>query len=140
MGNRTNTILQSAFFRITKVIPLDLAVDQMKAFIVKSYSKKGQDVVDKNFKAVDRGNEYKQLTVDPAWANLADDAEKEDDAPAFVKELVRPINAQAGDLLKVSDFVNNNTVDGTWENGTAAYEKRGVEAFVPVWNPELYPV
>ena len=136
LGNRTNTILQSAFFRITKVIPLDLAVDQMKAFIVKSYSKKGQDVVDKNFKAVDRGNEYKQLTVDPAWANLADDAEKEDDAPAFVKELVRPINAQAGDLLKVSDFVNNNTVDGTWENGTAAYEKRGVEAFVPVWNPE----
>ena len=68
LGNRTNTILQSAFFRITEVIPLDLAVEQMKAFIVKSYSKKGQDVVDKNFAAVDRGGEYKQLTVDPAWA------------------------------------------------------------------------
>ena len=136
LGNRTNTILQSAFFRITKVIPLDLAVEQMKAFIVKSYSKKGQDVVDKNFGAVDRGGEYKQLTVDPAWANLADDEAKEDNAPAFVKELVRPINGQAGDLLKVSDFVKHNTVDGTWQNGTAAFEKRGVEAFVPVWNVE----
>ena len=83
----------------------------MKKFIVKSYSKKGQDVVDKNFAAVDRGNEYKQLTVDPAWANLPDDEAKVDDAPAFVKELVRPMNAQAGDLLKVSDFVNHGTVD-----------------------------
>jgi pyruvate-ferredoxin/flavodoxin oxidoreductase len=136
LGNRTNTILQSAFFRITKVIPLDLAIDQMKAFIVKSYSKKGQDVVDLNFAAVERGGEYKELAVNPAWANLTDSSDKEDDAPAFVKELVRPINAQAGDLLKVSDFVKNNTVDGTWENGTAAYEKRGVEAFVPVWDPE----
>ena len=136
LGNRTNTILQSAFFRITEVIPLDLAVEQMKAFIVKSYSKKGQDVVDKNFAAVDRGGEYKQLTVDPAWANLADEEAKADNAPAFVKELVRPINGQAGDLLKVSDFVKHDTVDGTWQNGTAAFEKRGVEAFVPVWNVE----
>ena len=136
MGNRTNTILQSAFFRITGVIPVDLAVEQMKKFIVKSYGKKGQDVVDKNYAAVDRGGEYKQLTVDAAWANLEDDAIVEDDAPAFVKELVRPINAQAGDLLKVSDFINHDTVDGTWQNGTSAYEKRGVEAFVPVWNSE----
>ena len=136
LGNRTNTILQSAFFRITEVIPVDLAVEQMKKFIVKSYGKKGQDVVDKNYAAVDRGGEYKVLTVDPAWANLPDDVKVEDDAPAFVKELVRPINAQAGDLLKVSDFVKFDTVDGTWQNGTAAYEKRGVEAFVPVWNVE----
>lgn len=136
LGNRTNTILQSAFFRITGVIPIDLAVEQMKKFIVKSYGKKGQDVVDKNYAAVDRGGEYKQLTVDPAWANLPDDAVVEDDAPAFVKELVRPINAQAGDLLKVSDFIKHDTVDGTWENGTSAYEKRGVEAFVPEWNAE----
>ena len=132
LGNRTNTILQSAFFRITGVIPVELAVEQMKKFIVKSYGKKGEDVV----AAVDRGGEYKQFPVDPAWANLADDAEKQDDAPAFVKELVRPINAQAGDLLKVSDFTKFDTVDGSWQNGTAAYEKRGVEAFVPVWNPE----
>ena len=136
LGNRTNTILQSAFFRITGVIPEDLAIEQMKKFIVKSYGKKGQDVVDKNYAAVDRGGEYKQLTVDPSWANLADDAKVEDDAPAFVKELVRPINAQAGDLLKVSDFIKHDTVDGTWQNGTAAYEKRGVEAFVPQWNPD----
>ena len=136
LGNRTNTILQSAFFRITGVIPEDLAIEQMKKFIVKSYGKKGQDVVDKNYAAVDRGGEYKQLAIDPAWANLADDAKVEDDAPAFVKELVRPINAQAGDLLKVSDFIKHDTVDGTWQNGTAAYEKRGVEAFVPKWDAE----
>ena len=110
LGNRTNTILQSAFFRITGVIPIDLAIEQMKKFIVKSYGKKGQDVVDKNYAAVDRGGEYKQL--------------------------IRPINAQAGDLLKVSDFTKHNTTDGTWKNGTAAYEKRGVEAFVPKWDAE----
>ena len=136
LGNRTNTILQSAFFRITEVIPIDLAVEQMKKFIVKSYGKKGQDVVDKNYAAVDRGGEYKQLAIDPAWANLPGDEVVEDDAPAFVKELVRPINAQAGDLLKVSDFIKHDTVDGTWQNGTAAYEKRGVEAFVPKWNAD----
>ena len=136
LGNRTNTILQSAFFRITGVIPVELAVEQMKKFIVKSYGNKGQDVIDKNYAAVDRGGEYKQFAVDAAWANLADEAATEDDAPAFIQEMVRPINAQAGDLLKVSDFVNHGTTDGSWENGTSAYEKRGVEAFVPVWNKE----
>ena len=75
LGNRTNTILQSAFFRITEVIPVDLAVEQMKKFIVKSYGNKGQDIVDKNYAAVERGNEYKQLEVDPAWAQLEDDPE-----------------------------------------------------------------
>ena len=134
LGNRTNTILQSAFFRISEVIPVDLAIEQMKKFIVKSYGKKGEDVVNMNYAAVDRGGEYKVLAVDPEWANLPDDEVKEDDAPAFVKELVRPINAQAGDLLKVSDFVKHDTVDGTWMTGTAQYEKRGVEAFVPAWN------
>ena len=136
LGNRTNTILQSAFFRITKVIPEDLAVEQMKKFIVKSYGKKGEDIVNMNYAAVDRGGEYKELAVDPAWANLPEDENKVDDAPDFVKALVRPINSQSGDLLKVSDFVKNDTVDGTWQNGTAAWEKRGVEAFVPVWNAE----
>ncbi|MCI6617908.1 MAG: pyruvate:ferredoxin (flavodoxin) oxidoreductase, partial [Prevotella sp.] len=136
LGNRTNTILQSAFFRITEVIPIDLAIEQMKAFIVKSYGNKGEDVVNLNFAAVDRGGEYRELSVDPAWANLADDNDDNDGAPAFIKELVRPINAQAGDLLKVSDFVKFDTVDGTWQNGTSAFEKRGVEAFVPEWHPE----
>lgn len=134
LGNRTNTILQSAFFRITNVIPIDLAIEQMKKFIVKSYSRKGQDIVDKNFQAVDRGGEYVELNVDPAWANLPADAEEVHDEPAFVSNIVRPINAQQGDKLPVSAF--ESTVDGTWENGTSAYEKRGVSAFVPVWKEE----
>ena len=134
LGNRTNTILQSAFFRITEVIPVDLAVEQMKKFIVKSYGKKGQDVVDKNYAAVDRGGEYKKLDVDPAWSNLEVEAPAPNDDPEFINKIVRPINAQDGDLLKVSDFAN--IPDGTWENGTAAYEKRGVAAFVPEWKEE----
>ena len=134
LGNRTNTILQSAFFRITEVIPVDLAVEQMKKFIVKSYGKKGQDVVDKNYAAVDRGGEYKKLDVDSAWSNLEVEAPAPNDDPEFINKIVRPINAQDGDLLKVSDFAN--IPDGTWENGTAAYEKRGVAAFVPEWEEE----
>ncbi|MDE7476305.1 MAG: pyruvate:ferredoxin (flavodoxin) oxidoreductase, partial [Duncaniella sp.] len=134
LGNRTNTILQSAFFRITEVIPVDLAVEQMKKFIVKSYGKKGQDVVDKNYAAVDRGGEYKQLTVDKAWSNLEPEAPAANNDPAFINDIVRPINAQDGDLLKVSAFVGRE--DGTWEQGTAAYEKRGVAAFVPEWLEE----
>ena len=134
LGNRTNTILQSAFFRITGVIPVDLAVEQMKKFIVKSYGKKGEDVVNKNYAAVDRGGEYKELVVDPAWASLEVEAAAANNDPAFINEVVRPINAQDGDLLKVSAF--KGIEDGTWPQGTAAYEKRGVAAFVPTWNAE----
>lgn len=134
LGNRTNTILQSAFFRITKVIEIDLAVEQMKAFIVKSYSRKGEDIVNKNFQAVDRGGEYQQLTIDPAWSNIKVAKEVADDAPEFINNLVRPINAQDGDLLPVSAFKGRE--DGTWDNGTSFYEKRGVGSFVPRWNPE----
>lgn len=134
LGNRTNTILQSAFFRITEVIPVDLAIEQMKKFIVKSYGKKGQDVVDKNYAAVDRGGEYKQLPVDPAWSSLTPEAPAANNDPAFINDVVRPINAQDGDLLKVSAF--RGIEDGTWQQGTAAYEKRGVAAFVPEWHEE----
>jgi pyruvate-ferredoxin/flavodoxin oxidoreductase len=134
LGNRTNTILQSAFFRITEVIPVDLAVEQMKKFIVKSYGKKGQDVVDKNYAAVDRGGEYHTLAVDPAWAQLADDVVAANNDPAFINNVVRPINGQDGDLLPVSTF--STLTDGTWEQGTAKYEKRGVAAFVPEWLTE----
>ena len=134
LGNRTNTILQSAFFRITGVIPVDLAIEQMKKFIVKSYGKKGEDVVNKNYAAVDRGGEYTQLAVDPSWANLPDDEVVANNDPAFINEVVRPINAQDGDLLKVSAF--EGIEDGTWHQGTAKYEKRGVAAFVPVWEPD----
>ena len=134
LGNRTNTILQSAFFRITEVIPVDLAIEQMKKFIVKSYGKKGENIVNMNYAAVDRGGEYKKLDVDPAWATLADDAPTAAPAPEFIETVVRPMNAQDGDLLPVSKFVDNP--DGTWEQGTAAYEKRGVAAFVPEWDSE----
>ena len=134
LGNRTNTILQSAFFRITGVIPVDLAIEQMKKFIVKSYGKKGEDVVNKNYAAVDRGGEYKELVVDKAWANLANEEVAANNDPAFINEVVRPINAQNGDLLPVSAF--KGIEDGTWHQGTSAYEKRGVAAFVPTWTPE----
>ncbi len=134
LGNRTNTILQSAFFRITGVIPVDLAVEEMKKFIVKSYSKKGQNIVDMNWQAVDRGGEYHRLTVAPAWAELPAEGLPMSEAPEFISNVVIPINRQDGDLLPVSAF--NTSVDGTWPQGTARYEKRGVAAFVPEWNPE----
>ncbi len=133
LGNRTNTILQSAFFRITEVIPVDLAIEQMKKFIVKSYGKKGEDVVNKNYAAVDRGGEYRQLAVDKAWASLEAPNAAANDDPDYINNIVRPINAQNGDLLPVSAF--KDSIDGTWPAGTAAYEKRGVSAFVPVWDP-----
>ena len=134
LGNRTNTILQSAFFRITEVIPAELAVEQMKKFIVKSYGRKGEDVVNKNYQAVDRGGEYHKLAIDPAWSSLSVENTIADDAPAFVNDVVRPINGQDGDLLPVSAFKGRE--DGTWDAGTAAYEKRGVATFVPVWKAE----
>lgn len=134
LGNRTNTILQSAFFRITEVIPVDLAVEQMKKFITKSYGKKGQNVVDMNFKAVDAGDRYHKLEIDPAWKNLPADPEEKNDYPEFINKIVKPINAQDGDSLPVSAFMDS--IDGTWPQGTAAYERRGVAAFVPEWMPE----
>jgi len=133
LGNRTNTILQSAFFRITGVIPVEQAVEEMKHFIVKSYGKKGEDVVNKNYAAVDRGGEYKELAVDPAWASLEAQPKVYTDGDDFINGVVRPINAQDGDLLPVSAF--KGIEDGTWAAGTAKFEKRGVGAFVPVWDP-----
>ncbi|MCM1291110.1 MAG: pyruvate:ferredoxin (flavodoxin) oxidoreductase [Prevotella sp.] len=134
LGNRTNTILQSAFFRITEVIPVELAVEQMKKFIVKSYGRKGENVVNMNYAAVDRGSEYHELTIDSTWSDLKDEPTPKNDDPAFINEIVRPINAQDGNLLPVSKF--ENMADGTMPPGTAAYEKRGVAAFVPEWLEE----
>ncbi|MDR1980243.1 MAG: pyruvate:ferredoxin (flavodoxin) oxidoreductase [Tannerellaceae bacterium] len=134
LGNRTNTILQSAFFRITKVIPVDLAIEQMKKFIVKSYGNKGEDIVNKNYAAVDQGGAYSQLTVKPEWANLPDEAGSDrKETPAFIENVVNVINAQDGDLLPVSTFTGIE--DGTWQQGTAKYEKRGVASHVPAWEP-----
>jgi pyruvate-ferredoxin/flavodoxin oxidoreductase len=133
LGNRTNTILQSAFFKITNVIPYELAVEKMKYAINKSYGSKGEDVVNKNYAAVDRGGEYTKVDVPAEWANLADENEVSNEiVPAFIKDLVQVVNAQAGDDLPVSAFKGRE--DGTWDQGTSKYEKRGVASAVPVWN------
>ncbi|KGN70123.1 pyruvate:ferredoxin (flavodoxin) oxidoreductase [Porphyromonas sp. COT-239 OH1446] len=135
LGNRTNTILQSAFFKISGVIPYDLAVEQMKKAIVKSYGKKGEDVVNKNFAAVDRGADVIEVAVKPEWANLPDDAQEvHSHDTEFIQKIVRPINAQDGDSIPVSAFKGRE--DGTWDNGTAASEKRGVASHVPEWLAE----
>ena len=134
LGGRTNTILQSAFFKISGVIPYDVAVDEMKKAIVKSYGRKGEDVVKKNYAAVDRGIDVEKVDIPADWANLVVGAPVEDDAPDFIKKVVRPVNAQKGYDLPVSVFVGRE--DGTWDNGTTTYEKRGVAAFVPVWDME----
>jgi len=135
LGNRTNTILQSAFFKITNVIPYELAVEKMKYAINKSYGKKGENIVNMNYAAVDRGGDYVKVEVPAEWASLPVEEEKVDASiPEFVQKIVKPINAQAGDDLPVSAFKGRE--DGTWEQGTAKYEKRGVAATVPVWNAE----
>ena len=135
LGNRTNTILQSAFFKITNVIPYELAVEKMKAAIVKSYGKKGENIVNMNYAAVDRGGEFVKVDVPAEWANLKIEEEKSDSSISdFVKNVVIPMNAQEGDNLPVSTFKGRE--DGTWEQGTAKYEKRGVAAMVPVWNSD----
>jgi pyruvate-ferredoxin/flavodoxin oxidoreductase len=135
LGNRTNTILQSAFFKITGVIPYNLAVEQMKIFIVKSYGKKGEDIVNMNYAAVDRGGEVVKIEVPAEWANIQLETEKTDaDVPEFITQVVRPINAQKGDDLPVSAFTGRE--DGTWIQGTSAFEKRGVATNVPIWKAE----
>ena len=137
LGNRTNTILQSAFFKISGVIPYDLAVEQMKKFIVKSYGKKGEDVVNKNYAAVDRGGEITKIDIPAEWANLPCSTDfavpTQAGDPDFIKNVMRPMVAQCGNDLPVSAF--KEIIDGTFPAGTTAYEKRGVATVVPEWNP-----
>ena len=137
LGNRTNTILQSAFFKISEVIPYDLAVEQMKKFIVKSYGRKGEDVVNKNYQAVDRGGEIVKVDIPAEWANLPCSTdfvvEKHEGDPEFIAKVMRPMVAQTGNDLPVSAFLGYE--DGTFPAGTTAYEKRGVATVVPEWNP-----
>ena len=137
LGNRTNTILQSAFFKISGVIPYDLAVEQMKKFIVKSYGKKGEDIVNMNYAAVDRGGEITKVEIPAAWAKLDCTTdfvfEHNDKDPEFINKVMRPMVAQCGNDLPVSAF--KDIVDGTFPAGTTAYEKRGVATVVPEWNP-----
>ena len=137
LGNRTNTILQSAFFKITGIIPYEDAVKYMKEAIVKSYGKKGEDVVNKNFAAVERGGEYVEVTIPESWSGISAKFEtpgKNRLAPSFVKDVADIVNAQCGDSLPVSAFMEY--ADGTMPAGTSAFEKRGVAGNVPEWNPE----
>ena len=137
LGGRTNTILQSAFFRITGIIPADDAVKYMKDAALKSYGKKGENIVNMNYAAIDRGGEYTEVKVPAEWASISAKFVNPNAnrlAPAFVKEIADVVNAQCGDTLPVSAFVPWK--DGTMPNGTAAYEKRGVAVNVPVWDTE----
>ncbi len=133
LGNRTNTIMQAAFFKITNVIPFDLAVEQMKKAIVKSYGMKGEQIVNMNFSAVDAGgNNVVKIEVPAEWAKLTAEAEVVDmDRPDFIRRAVDVINAQKGDDLPVSIF--KGIEDGTFPAGTTAYEKRGIAVDVPEW-------
>ena len=137
LGGRTNTILQSAFFKITGIIPYEEAVDYMKKAIVKSYGKKGEHIVNMNYAAVDRGGEYTKVEIPADWKDITakfENPNKDRLAPAFVKEIADVVNAQAGDTLPVSAF--NDYVDGTIPAGTSAYEKRGVAVKVPEWQAD----
>ena len=138
LGNRINTILQAAFFQLTKVIPIDLAVEEMKQGNYNSYFKKGgQEIVDLNNRAVDVGlTGMTKVEVPAAWADAKDGAPEELKGTDFVKEIVVPMDRQHGDKLPVSLFKRHNCLDGTWENGTTAYSKRGVAVTVPQWNPD----
>ena len=138
MGKRTNTILQAAFFKLANVMPIDQAVDYMKQAAKKSYSKKGDAVVEMNYRAIDAGvDATHKVEVPASWSNPAPDA-----APAelsgrpktvkLVKDIMNPVGIMDGDSLPVSAFVEN--ADGQWETGASAYEKRGTAVMVPTWD------
>ena len=137
LGNRTNTILQSAFFKITGIIPFEEAVTYMKKAIDKSYGKKGENVVKMNYAAVDRGAEYVEVEIPADWANASGkfiNANNARMAPAFIRNVADVIASQNGNDLPVSTF-SGEMVDGTNPAGTAAYEKRAIAVEVPEWNP-----
>ena len=140
MGKRTNTILQSAFFKLAKVMPEEEAIGYMKDAATHSYLKKGQDIVDMNHKAIDIGaTAFKKFDVPASWATATDEdkGEKLEGRPELVemvKDVMEPINRMDGDSLPVSAFVPH--VDGTFQQGASAYEKRGVAVSVPAWNPD----
>ncbi|NLB10687.1 MAG: pyruvate:ferredoxin (flavodoxin) oxidoreductase [Clostridiaceae bacterium] len=135
LGNRINTICQAAFFKIAKVIPLDDAVKYMKEAIVESYGKRGEEIVNMNYKAVDAGIEnLKKIDVPADWANAPDDEAVERDVPEFITKIVDVMNAQKGDTLPVSAF--KDAADGTFPQGTSKYEKRGIAVNVPKWLPD----
>ncbi len=131
LGNRTNTIMQSAFFKVSNVIPYNIAVEQMKSAIIKSYGRKGDQVVSMNNAAVDRGGDVEKIEVKKEWANLPNENEFDNNVSEFIKNVVFPINAQQGDNLPVSAFLGRE--DGSFPAGTTQYEKRGIAVNVPEW-------
>ena len=139
MGKRTNTILQSAFFALAKVMPSEQAIQFMKDAATKSYLKKGQDIVDMNHKAIDIGaTAFKKIDVPADWADAQDEVDTRDlqgrpEVVKMVKDVMEPIGRMDGDSLPVSAFAGEH-VDGSFEHGAAAYEKRGVAVTVPQWN------
>ena len=140
MGKRTNTILQSAFFTLAKVMGQAEAIQYMKDAATKSYSKKGEDVVKMNHEAIDAGaTAFVKIDVPADWANAADDKaahalEGKAELVTMVKDILHPVGKMDGDSLPVSVFMPH--VDGQFELGAAAYEKRGVAVSVPTWDPE----
>ncbi len=140
MGKRTNTILQSAFFALAKVMPIDEAIGYMKDAATHSYLKKGQDVVDMNHKAIDLGaSAFEKFEVPASWASAVDEGKAEvlegkPELVTMVKDIMEPVGRMDGDSLPVSAFVPH--VDGTFQQGAAAYEKRGVAVSVPAWNQD----
>ena len=140
MGKRTNTILQSAFFALAGVLPREDAISYMKQAAEKSFSKKGQAIVEMNWKAIDAGfDAYHKVEVPADWANAQDDAaaaELKGNAATvkMVQEILEPVSKMNGDSLPVSAFMDH--VDGQFEQGASAYEKRGVAVTVPEWNAD----
>lgn len=136
LGGRFNMVMQSAFFKLANIIPIETAVKYLKDAVVTSYGKKGQKIVDMNNGAIDKGIEaLHRVNVPADWANAEDEKEEAHDIPAFITGVQNVMNRQEGDRLKVSQFAEE-MVDGTFPVGGAAYEKRGTAINVPVWNAE----
>ncbi len=137
LGGRTNTIMQSAFFKLAEVIPYEKAVKEMKDAIQKSYGRKGEEIVKMNNAAVDEGGDnVHKIDIPEDWKKLDAGVKLKlrDDVPEFIRDMVYPINSQQGDDLPVSAFRNRE--DGTFPPGTTAYEKRGIAVHVPEWVKE----
>ena len=136
LGGRFNMVMQSAFFKLANIIPIETAVQYLKDAVVASYGNKGQKIVDMNNGAIDKGIEaLHRVNVPADWANAEDEKEEAHDIPAFITGVQNVMNRQEGDRLKVSQFAEE-MVDGTFPVGGAAYEKRGTAINVPVWNAE----
>jgi pyruvate-ferredoxin/flavodoxin oxidoreductase len=132
LGNRINMIMQSAFFKLTNVIPINDAVNFLKASLEKSYGKKGPKIVEMNKAAVDRGlSDLVKIEIPKAWSNVKEEPKADLQVPDFIKNIEKPMAKNEGDTLPVSAF--NGMEDGTFPLGTTAYEKRGIAVMIPQW-------